>query len=388
MKRLSILGSTGSIGTSTLTVAEHLKDQVEVVALAAHSNIDLLEIQVKRWSPELVAVYDKDQAHRLQKRLPNVSILVGMEGLIAVAQYENCDLVIAAMSGTQGLLPTLSAIEAGKDIGLANKEVLVSGGCLVTKKVKERGVQLLPVDSEHSAIFQCLQGEQTKQVSRVILTASGGPFLHYSLEQLTQITKEKALKHPNWSMGPKITVDSSTLMNKGLEVIEARWLFDLNPEQIQVIVHPQSVIHSMVEFCDSSMIAQLSRPDMVLPIQYAITYPERLPSPLKPFDFLAYPSLTFEAPDLEKFPCLRLANLAMKEGGSLPCYMNAANQCLVDRFLAGEIHWLEIASLLELLMEQHTVKKDTELTVDELLHIDACARNEAKTISSVKSLLV
>lgn len=386
MKRLAILGSTGSIGQSALRVAENLGDRVQITALASHSNIDLLEAQARRWKPEVLAVHDKQQAKCLQERLPHIPVLGGSEGVEAIATHDNADMVIAAIAGTHGLKPTLSAIEAGKDIALANKETLVSGGQLVTEKVKTKGVKLLPVDSEHSALFQCLQGENPKDLRRVILTASGGPFRKHSKEALHSVTLAEALKHPNWSMGPKITIDSSTLMNKGLEVIEARWLFDIQPEQIEVIVHPQSVIHSMVEYKDSSIIAQMSKPDMVLPIQYAITYPERLPSPLESFDFLEYPSLTFELPDMNRFPCLRLAIWAMTEGGSLPCYMNAANECLVERFLRGEIRWVEIASLLERLMESHTVEK--QLTLETLLTIDARARAEANEVTASESVSI
>lgn len=376
MKRLAVLGSTGSIGLNTLKVARHLGESIQIKAIAAHSSIDLLEEQAKQFQPEIVAVCDKEKARELQSRLPNANVVGGMEGVIEAATWDGVDMVISAMSGTQGLIPTVRALEAGRDIGLANKEALVSGGALVTRLAKEKGASIIPIDSEHSAIFQCLQGEKPAKIRRIVLTASGGPFREYSFDQLLAVTAADALKHPTWSMGPKVTVDSSTLMNKGLEVIEVRWLFDLPAEKIHVVVHPQSVIHSMVEYVDNSMIAQMSRPSMVLPIQYAITYPERHASPLEPFDFLEYPSLTFGLPDTNRFPCLRLAFDAMREGGSLPCYMNAANQVLVERFLDGQIAWLDIAKKLESLMDRHRVKHDLDL--DGIVAVDKRARAEAQ----------
>ena len=378
MKRLSVLGSTGSIGRNTLRVVEGLGDRVRVVALAARSNINLLEQQARACEPELIAVWDKDKAMELQKRLPNIRVVGGQEGVEEAAAYPEADMVIAAMSGTEGLIPTVRAIEAGKNIGLANKETLVSGGQLVMNLAKKHGVQILPIDSEHSAIFQCLNGESVDRIHRVILTASGGPFRTFSKEQLAEVSVADALNHPTWSMGPKITVDSSTLMNKGLEVIEVRWLFDLPLDKIQVVVHPQSVIHSLVEFVDHSMMAQLSRPSMVLPIQYAITYPERHHSPLESFDFLEYPSLTFNLPDVERFPCLRLAYQALQSGGSMPCYMNAANQVLVERFLAGEFRWQQIATKLETLMGRHAIESDLDLST--VVAVDAEARREAACV--------
>jgi len=378
MKRISILGSTGSIGESTLKVARHLGEKIQVVALAANSNIDLLESQAKEFKPKLIGVYDQKKAAELQKRLPHIEIAAGMEGLEAVASYSDANLVISAMTGTLGLVPTVAAIKAGKDVGLANKEALVSGGALVMSLVREKGVNLLPLDSEHSAIFQCLQGGNQNNIERIILTASGGPFRTYTLDQLDQVTVSHALCHPNWKMGPKITVDCSTLMNKGLEVIEAHWLFDLPIQKIEVIVHPQSIIHSMVEFTDHSMLAQMSEPSMIIPIQYALTYPERHHGSLKRFDFLKNGNLQFLAPDFDRFRCLRLAYEAISQGGSLPCYMNAANEILVNRFLNHKLQWKEIPWKLETLMSKHQVRKIQVL--EDVLAIDQMARAEAAQI--------
>jgi 1-deoxy-D-xylulose-5-phosphate reductoisomerase len=375
MKRLAILGSTGSIGQSTLKVARHLNEQIQIVALAARENIDILEQQALEFQPSLIAVYDTDKARELKKRLPHFQILAGMEGLLAVASYDQADLVISAIAGTMGLQPTLAGIQAGKQIGLANKEALVSGGELVIRLAKEKEVSLLPIDSEHNAIFQCLNGEHQAAVQRLILTASGGPFRSYTDEQLDQVTASHALKHPTWAMGPKVTIDSSTLMNKGLEVIEAHWLFGVHVEHIDVVIHPQSIIHSMVEFQDGSLMAQMGEPTMMTPIQYAITYPKRYPGVLKPFDFLKNANLQFFIPDKAKFRCLRLAYEAIGVGGSLPCYMNAANEVLVDSFLKGKISWKEIGTRLEALMLQHHVVPIDSL--DTVLAIDAVARQEA-----------
>lgn len=375
MKKLAILGSTGSIGRNALHVARHLKERFQVVALAARENIDLLEQQALEFHPLLIAVYQPDKALELQKRLPGYTVLAGMEGLKAVAACQEADLVISAIAGTLGLQPTIEAILAGKDIGLANKEALVSGGALVMRLVKEKGVQLLPIDSEHSAIFQCLNGEDKGSVERIILTWSGGSFRGLSREQLENVTVEQALNHPTWKMGPKVTVDSSTSMNKGLEVIEAHWLFNMKVDKIDVIVHPQSVVHSLVEFNDGSMMAQMGIPSMIVPIQYAMTYPERYPGLLEPFDFTKYEKLEFLKPDMKLFRCLALAYEAIRRGGSLPCYMNAANEVLVGRFLAREISWKDIGLLLEQLMAGHKVRSVE--TLEEILAIDVQAREEA-----------
>ena len=318
VRKIAILGSTGSIGKNALKVAANLKEQIEVIALAARSNIDLLESQAKEHHPRMIAVFDETQALILQKRVPHIEVLAGMEGLCAVATIQEIDTVVSALVGAAGLLPTAAAIEAGKRIALANKEVLVAAGAYIIPLAKKHGASLIPVDSEHNAVFQCLHREDPSTVRRLILTSSGGPFRGWTADQLKDVTLEKALKHPNFSMGAKITIDSSTLMNKGLEVIEAYWLFGVSIDQIEVIVHPQQKIHSMVEFIDGSIMAQMSEPDMLLPIQYAITYPERCPGILEPFDFIGNNRLDFLQPDRSVFRCLDLAYTALKEGERFP----------------------------------------------------------------------
>ncbi len=378
MKTIAILGSTGSIGTSTLEVAAHLGDAIQVASLAAGENIDLLEKQARQFKPKLVAVYNKERALELKRRLPHAEVVGGAEGLAAAAAHPDVDFVVSAISGAIGLKPTIEAIKAGKDIGLANKEVLVAGGELVMRLIKKHGVRLLPIDSEHSALFQCLAGERSKDVGRLILTASGGPFRGFSADRLTKVTVEDALKHPNWSMGAKITVDSSTMMNKGLEVIEARWLFDISADRIDVVVHPQSIIHSLVEFVDGSIKAQMSEPSMLMPIQYALTYPCRAPGLLAPFDFIGNGMLEFHVPDNRKFPCLNLAYEALKAGGSAPCYLNAANEALVDRFLKKQIRWIEIGQKLQTLLGRHRLEPIDSL--EEIIAIDQAARRDAENI--------
>lgn len=378
MKRIAILGSTGSIGTSALKVVDHLKDEMEVTAIAAHSSVDRLEQQVKDYRPKLVGVYDAAAAKELASRCPDVEVIAGIDGLNAVATHSDADVVLSAVTGTIGLVPTVAALRAGKNVALANKEALVSGGALVMGLAAETGSKVIPVDSEHSAIFQCLQGEQPSEVARIILTASGGPFRSYTAEQLAAVTLEQALNHPTWTMGPKVTVDSSTLMNKGLELIEAHWLFDLPTEQIDVVVHPQSIIHSMVEFCDRSIIAQMGETDMVTPIQYALTYPNRRPGMLDPFDFTAHSKLEFYAPDTDRFRCLKLAYDAIEAGGSVPCYMNAANEVLVGRFLERKLDWIDIPRRLETLLDKHHQHAVTAL--DDVLAVDQQARQEAALI--------
>ncbi len=375
MKRIVILGSTGSIGESTLQVARHLPEEIKVVGLAARSSIDLLEKQAREFHPEIIAVYDQDKAIELQKRLPHITVLGGMQGLEAVAAFAQADFVVSAMTGTLGLIPTVTAIKAGKDIGLANKEALISGGSLVMSLVREKGVNLIPIDSEHSAIFQCLKGEKSSNVHRIVLTASGGPFRNFTDEQLEHVDASQALAHPTWRMGPKITVDCSTLMNKGLEMIEAHWLFNVPPDKIEIIIHPQSIIHSLVEFVDNSMLAQMSIPNMLVPIQYALTYPKRLSGCWQYFDFTKHATLQFLAPDVEKFRCLALASAALKEGKSLSCYMNAANEILVNRFLEKKISWKEIGVKLEKLMLQHKAININSL--DDVIAVDGLARQEA-----------
>jgi len=372
-KNLSILGSTGSIGCSTLEVAKHLG--FSVMAIAAKSSIDLLEIQAKQFKPSLIAVFDGEKAEELKKRLPSFKILSGYEGLCEVASFEKSEVVVSALSGAIGILPTIAGIKAGKDIALANKEVLVSAGEYVMQLVKAKGVRMVPIDSEHSALFQCLEGKDPKTVRRLIITASGGPFFRYPTEKLKQITFEDALKHPTWRMGIKITIDSSTLMNKGLEMIEARWLYDIPETNIDIVIHPQSLIHSMVEFIDGSILAQLSITDMKLPIQYALTYPKREPSLVPFFDLTREHRLEFSPLDQERFRCVPLAYEALKKGKSAPCFLNAANEILVKRFEKGEIGWLDIQDILEDLMQKHVTREVDK--VEEILVVDELAREEA-----------
>lgn len=374
-KRIAVLGSTGSVGQSTLRVARHLLPKIQVRALAAHSQIDLLEQQAQEFYPEIIAVYDKEKALELQKRLPYIRVVGGMEGLLEAASLSSVDMVVSAITGTLGIQPTIQAILSGKDVALANKEVLVSAGQYVMGLVREKGVKLIPVDSEHGALFQCLRKEKPEHVRKLLITASGGPFLNTSRDLLGSITAEQALAHPTWRMGPKITIDSSTLMNKGLEVIEARWLFDIPAEKIQVVIHPQSTIHSMVEMIDGSILAQLSETDMALPIQYALTYPERFESIVPSFDFTKTFSLQFSPPDFTKFPCLRLCFEALKEGGTMPCFLNAANEVLVSRFLKGAIGWQEIGHKLEEMLSSH--KNEQNPSLDTILEIDRAAKELA-----------
>jgi 1-deoxy-D-xylulose-5-phosphate reductoisomerase len=374
-KKIAILGSTGSIGTSALQVARHLREEIEVTAIAAKSNIERLEAQALEFSPKFIAVYEESAAKTLQKRLPHIPVLGGMDGLRELASHPDVNFVLLAMTGSAGLLPAISAIEAGKQIGLANKEVMISAGELINGLVKKKGVDLIPVDSEHSALFQCLKGEKKEQVRRLILTASGGPFRNKTLAELSQVTLEEAMSHPNFRMGPKVTIDSSTLMNKGLEMIEAKWFFDIEPSRVEAVIHPQQRIHSCVEFIDGSIIAQMSEPDMLFPIQYAMTYPERKEGILPPYDFFKNETLTFFPPDTEKFRCLNLAMHAMHAGKSYPCFLNAANEVLVDRFLKKQISWVEIGSKLEKLISSH--HPQILLTLEAILEVDSLAREKA-----------
>jgi 1-deoxy-D-xylulose-5-phosphate reductoisomerase len=373
-KRIALLGSTGSIGKNTLQVARHLG--FPVVAMAAKSNIDLLEIQAKEFHPKLLAVFDPKLALELQKRLPSIPVMAGNEGLKAVASFHEADFAMLAMSGSAGLVPAIAAIEAKKEIGLANKEVFVAAGELVSQLAREKGVQIIPVDSEHSALFQCLRGEKAEVVRRLILTASGGPFR--KLSDLTQVTLAHALAHPNYKMGPKVTIDSSTLMNKGLEMIEARWMYGIDPSRVEAVIHPEQTIHSFVEFIDGSMMAQISEPDMLLPIQYALTYPERRPGILPPFDFLKNPTMTFLPPDKEKFRCLKLATFAMQAGQSYPCFLNGANEVLVERFMNKEIRWIEIGEKLEKLISSH--EPIDLLNLGAILEVDGISRKQASFV--------
>lgn len=374
-KRISILGSTGSIGKSTLQVVRHLKGAIEVSALAAKSNIDLLELQAHEFHPTLIAVYEEKKALELQKRLPHIRVVTGEEGLKEVAALDGVDCVVSALSGSIGISPTLAAIEAKKTVALANKEVLVAAGEYVMERARVNGVSILPVDSEHSALFQCLEGKEPSEVRRLIVTASGGPFLHHSPEQLEQVTLAQALAHPNWSMGPKITVDSSTLMNKGLEVIEAHFLFQMPVEKIDVVFHPQSLIHSMVEMRDGSILAQMSEPNMILPIQYALTYPKREEGILAPFDFQRFSRLDFFPARPSRFLCLDLAFEALHLGGNAPCYLNAANEVLVEQFIQGKIRWIDIPHKLERLFHRFQSQKGVNL--EQILATDQMAREQA-----------
>lgn len=374
MKKIVILGATGSIGRQTLEVVDE-QSEIEVVGLSANTSVDLLEAQVRKYKPKKVAVMDEASAKALKGRVGHLTEVVqGMEGLIEVAVMPEADIVVTAVVGMIGLKPTVAAIKAGKDIALANKETLVTAGALIMPMVKAHGVKLLPVDSEHSAIFQSMQGEKASAVASVIITASGGPFRGYTKDRLKTVTLEQALKHPNWAMGAKITVDSSTLVNKGLEVIEAKWLFDVTPEQIQVVVHPESIVHSLVEYVDGSIIAQMGYPDMKLPIQYALGYPERLANDYRRLRLADVGNLTFEAPDMDAFRGLHLAYEALRTGGTMPIVFNAANEALVARFLNREIHHHQITTLIEEAMMAHEVT--TYTSVEQVLETEAWAHRK------------
>ena len=380
LKNISILGSTGSIGQSTLSVVEKFPDRFKVVALAAGNNVDILEKQVRQFRPAMASVVSPLAAENLKKRCADVNLRIfsGVEGMIQVASAEEAQITVSAIVGTAGLVPTLAAIRAGKTIALANKEVLVTAGELVMAECKSRGVKLLPVDSEHSAIFQCLHVGANKDIRKLILTASGGPFRSFSKKDLAKATLAQALKHPNWSMGRKITIDSATLMNKGLEVIEARWLFDMKPEMIKVLVHPQSIVHSMVEYVDGAVMAQLGMPDMKGPIAYALSYPERLDNVSPALDLAAVGTLTFEEPDLERFPCLAYAFNALEAGGSMPTALSAANEVAVKYFLEGKIEYADIARVIKATMDAHTPSPIR--MVEDALKADLWARQEAEKI--------
>ena len=371
MKRITILGSTGSIGTQTLDVVRKNKDKFQVVAISANSSIDLLLEQIMEFSPKYVAVYNKESALKLKEMIPeniNIEVLSGMDGLGKICQLEEVNVVLTAVVGMIGLVPTMAAIKAKKTIALANKETLVTAGELVMSEAKKNNVEILPVDSEHSAIFQCLNGERKQDIEKIILTASGGPFRGKKREELVNVTKNEALKHPNWDMGRKISIDSSTLMNKGLEVIEAKWLFDVDVEDIEVVVHPQSIIHSMVSFRDSSVISQMGCPDMRLPIEYALTYPERLKTDFERLDLAKVATLTFEKPDMETFPCLALAFKVLKLGGTYPAALNSANEFLVNEFLNDKIGFYDIPYYIERTLEQH--KNRINPTIEDILEVD------------------
>ena len=370
MKKIAILGSTGSIGTQTLEVVRENKD-IEVLGLAAGKNIELLEQQIREFHPVCVAVWNESKAEELKVKIADTAtrVVTGMEGLIEIATLEKAEILVTAIVGMIGLRPTIAAIQAGKDIALANKETMVTAGHLIMPMAKEYNVRILPVDSEHSAIFQSLQGNKGNPIHKILLTASGGPFRGKKEEDLLNIRVEDALKHPNWSMGQKITIDSSTMVNKGLEVIEAKWLFDVNVDQIQVVVQPQSVIHSMVEYEDGAVMAQLGTPDMKLPIQYALYYPERRYLPGDRLDFWEMGKLDFEKPDMETFYGLKLAYKAGREGGSLPTVLNAANELAVSKFLKREVKYLEIMEIIEDCMNAH--KNIANPSLEQILQTEA-----------------
>jgi 1-deoxy-D-xylulose-5-phosphate reductoisomerase len=383
MKNVVLLGSTGSIGTSTVRVAEDLPDRVRLLALAAGNNAKLLLEQTRRHRPEAISIGDPAKARELS-HTPGVSARVysGAEGLLKLATLPEADIVLIAIVGTAGLQPALAAIRAGKDIAIASKEILVMAGEIVMAEARQHGVRVLAVDSEHSAIFQCLDGKPPESIRKLWLTASGGPFRKLPREEFPNITVERALKHPSWVMGRKITIDSATLFNKGLEMIEARWLFDIGIERVGVLVHPQSIVHSMVEFVDGSMLAQLSTPDMCLPIQYALTYPERAPSERVQTDFARLGSLTFEEPDVEKFPALNLARRAGETGGTLPAVLNAANEIAVEAFVNHKINFLQITEAVQHTMDAH--KAVAHPTLEQILEADAWARQEALVMTNNK----
>ena len=378
MKKIAILGSTGSIGTQALEVIEKSRHEFEVCALVCGSNIELLKKQIQKFKPAIAVVAHEEDARELMDIFPEVKILFGDEGIIEAVKGE-ADVVLNALMGIRGFLPTYEAIMAGKDVALANKETLVAGGEIIMKAAGEKGVSLTPIDSEHSAIFQCMQGQRPEDVSGIILTGSGGPFRGFNRDMLKKVTVEDALKHPNWSMGKKITIDSATLMNKGLEFIEAKWLFGFEPDAIQVVIHPQSIIHSMIEMNDGAVIAQMGVPDMKLPIAYALTYPERKKGVS---DRLCFKDLTggitFEEPDTENFPCLKMAIDAIKKGGTAPAALNGANEVLVAAFLNKEIGFLDIPEMLGKVMDSQTVQYD--LSVDIILEADRWAREKASDL--------
>ena len=379
MRKISILGSTGSIGTQTLEVVEILEN-IKVMAITGNSNVKLLEEQARKFQPELIAVMDEKNAEILKEKLSdlNIRVVSGMNGLVEAATYEGVDTVVTSVVGNVGLKPTFEAIRAGKNIALANKETLVSAGQLVMDLAKKHNINIYPVESEHSAIFQSLQGNEGNKIERILLTASGGPFRGKNREELLHVTAADALKHPNWSMGNKITIDSATLMNKGLEVMEANWLFGVDVDQIEVLVHPQSIVHSAVEYEDGAIVAQLGEPDMRVPIQYALTCPKRIKNPFPRVDFTQRNNLTFDKPDMETFKCLSLAYRALKTGGTLPAVLNGANEVAVARFLKGDIGFLDIPELIEQTMDAYTVKY--EYTLEDLLEADAWAKDYAAKV--------
>jgi 1-deoxy-D-xylulose-5-phosphate reductoisomerase len=382
MKKISLLGSTGSIGVNTLDVVERYPEKFQVCALSAGSNVELFARQIRKFKPTLVALFDVTKIDILKELVADldVEIISGPEGLVSVASFLDADLVVSGVVGSAGLLPALSALRAGKNLALANKETLVIAGELVLQEAELTNAKVIPIDSEHSAIFQALNGEKPERIKKIILTASGGPFRTFSLKQMENITVKEALNHPNWSMGAKITIDSSTMMNKGLEYIEAKWLFGVNTN-VEVIVHAQSIIHSMIEFVDTSIIAQLGIPDMRVPIAYALTYPDRFVSELPSLDLASMSDLTFEAPDLERFPCLQLAMDAMKIGETMPAVLNAANEVAVQAFLEEQIPYKEISEIIRMVMHNHRPVPLKE--IQSILDADLWAREESTKIIAV-----
>ncbi|MCG3149407.1 MAG: 1-deoxy-D-xylulose 5-phosphate reductoisomerase [Verrucomicrobiae bacterium] len=374
-KNVVLLGTTGSIGVSTQKVAADLPERVRIVGMASRESVDGMEKAVRQFQPLKVAMTNREKARELEAKIKQ-PVLAGERGLVELATMPEADIVLIAIVGTAGLEPALAAIRAGKDIAVASKEILVMAGELVMSEAKKHRVKVLPVDSEHSAIFQCLEGREPATVKRLILTASGGPFRQTPREEFKKITLAQALKHPSWNMGQKITIDSATLFNKGLEMIEARWLFDVEIDRVDVVVHPQSVVHSMVEFVDGSILAQLSVPDMRYPIQYALTWPGRVPNSMPPTDFAKIGTLTFEEPDPVKFPSLRLAHTAGRTGGTMPAVFNAANEVAVARFVAGQIQFLQIFETVERTMNAH--RPVAHPTLDAILDADLWARKEAE----------
>ncbi len=382
-KNISILGSTGSIGTQTLDVVREIGG-INVKAITANNSIELLEKQIREFKPDIAAVMNEEMAEKLKERVKDcgTKILSGIDGLIEAAVYKESDTVVTSVVGNIGIVPTFEAIKAGKNIALANKETLVSAGELIINAVKKYDVKLYPVDSEHSAIFQCLRGNEDNKIRRILLTASGGPFRGRKREELLNVRAEDALKHPNWSMGKKVTIDSASLMNKGLEVIEAKWLFGVDVEDIEVLIHPQSIVHSAVEYEDGAVIAQMGEPDMKVPIQYALTYPKRVKNSFPKIDFAQRNSLTFEKPDMDTFKCLSLAYRAIKTGGTMPTVMNGANEMAVTAFLENKIGFLDIADIIEKTMMSYNVKYD--YTVEDLVEVDKWARNFSNNLIMTK----
>jgi len=380
IKQLAVLGSTGSIGKQTLEIVEANPDRFAVYSLTAHKNIDLLEQQINKFKPKIAALADRDSARVLRARIPgdNTRIISGNGGMEEAVTADSVDIAVVAVSGISGLLPTMAAINAGKRIALANKETMVAAGDIVTVKARENNAEIIPVDSEHSAIFQCLHGKKS-EIDRLILTASGGPFRGYSVEELRRVTPEMALAHPNWSMGKRITVDSATLMNKGLELIEAHWLFGVSYDQMDVVIHPQSIIHSMVEYVDGTVLANLGVPSMKIPIQYSLTWPERIAAGQR-IDFAEINTLTFEEPDLRRFPCLELARSAGKEGGIMPVVLNAADEVAVNRFLEGRIAFSDISFLVEKTLEYFPNVRVSE--IDTILEYDRRARDYSESLAA------